>query len=322
MTVSSRTLLCTHFAFKRRTGQFHESQERVHLLDAGGQEQRRTNPPLRDDLACEVTPLSGAESPGRLVAYYLTAAGGWQSGAGGPSANFCHGSTAASTGLLQYEIDTPLCELAGKVGERDAARAYLLCLRSLDSFRRIVEDLDDDASLTPKPSLYLASGAGDVEDLKEEYAARRACGIDVQFLSEGAIRERFSFRRPGALFSQSAMEVDPYRLAQALLRRSVQRGLAAFSRTEIAEYLPDENGVTLLTTHRSSNPRARARSFSPPAMKRLRWRARGTDNAQEHICPGNPAAPIDLMDGTGGALIWETARPYFYLRAPRQTAGR
>src|SRR6185436_8573946 len=37
------------------------------------------------------------------------------------------GSTAASTALLQYEIDTPLRKLIDIAGEEDAVKSYLLC---------------------------------------------------------------------------------------------------------------------------------------------------------------------------------------------------
>src|SRR3546814_6085318 len=40
------------------------------------------------------------------------------------------GSTAASTALLQYEIDTPMTELARRHGEADAVLAYRSCARS------------------------------------------------------------------------------------------------------------------------------------------------------------------------------------------------
>src|SRR4051812_42198507 len=37
------------------------------------------------------------------------------------------GSTCASTALLQYEIDTPLCRLKDKVGYSNAVQSYKLC---------------------------------------------------------------------------------------------------------------------------------------------------------------------------------------------------
>src|ERR1700750_963968 len=42
------------------------------------------------------------------------------------------GSTCASTSLLQYELDIPLCILSEKIGYRPAARAYKLCHEAID----------------------------------------------------------------------------------------------------------------------------------------------------------------------------------------------
>lgn len=79
----------------------------------------QTYPPLEGDVTCDVVVLGGGIT-GALVAYHLVEAGlntvvldkrdiGW-------------GSTSATTALLQYEIDTPLCELIEMVGEDHAAR--------------------------------------------------------------------------------------------------------------------------------------------------------------------------------------------------------
>ncbi|HAU81325.1 MAG TPA: amino acid oxidase, partial [Stenotrophomonas sp.] len=78
-------------------------------------------PPLEKDLNCEVLVVGGGIS-GALIADELCAHGhgvalieqrdiGW-------------GSTAASTALLQYEIDTHLIDLAQRYGENAAVQAY------------------------------------------------------------------------------------------------------------------------------------------------------------------------------------------------------
>ena len=46
------------------------------------------------------------------------------------SRDIAHGSTAASTALLQYEIDTHLVELTRLLGADAAMRAYLACAAS------------------------------------------------------------------------------------------------------------------------------------------------------------------------------------------------
>ena len=77
--------------------------------------------PLNQDVDCEVA-IVGAGITGALVAYYLTKEGirtvivdRREVGTG---------STSATTGLLQYEVDTPLFELIGN-GWREKSGAQL-----------------------------------------------------------------------------------------------------------------------------------------------------------------------------------------------------
>ena len=85
-------------------------------------------PSLDSDVKTTVA-IVGAGISGALVAWHLCKAGfdvvvvdrrhvGW-------------GSTAASTSLLQYEIDTPLHQLKEKVGEEHAVKSYLLCRQAI-----------------------------------------------------------------------------------------------------------------------------------------------------------------------------------------------
>lgn len=89
-------------------------------------------PPLEADLRCDVAVI-GAGITGALVADEFAAHGhdvavldrreaGW-------------GSTAASTALLQYEIDTPMRELAKHYGEEAAVLAYRACLEAIGALR-------------------------------------------------------------------------------------------------------------------------------------------------------------------------------------------
>src|SRR5688500_821919 len=74
-------------------------------------------PPLDQDLRCDVAVVGGGIT-GALTSYLLTKAG-VDTVLVDRETPGC-GSTAASTGLLQYEIDTPLVELIARVGEPHA----------------------------------------------------------------------------------------------------------------------------------------------------------------------------------------------------------
>src|SRR3954453_4927181 len=109
-------------------------------------------PSLDRDLDAEVVVL-GAGISGALVTYLLVKQGvdvvvvdkreaGW-------------GSTSASTGLLQYEIDTNLFELQQLVGEAKANRAYRLGVEAIDALEELAEEVGAKEDFKRQPSLYV-----------------------------------------------------------------------------------------------------------------------------------------------------------------------
>ena len=138
-------------------------------------------PKLTGDTRCDVV-VVGAGITGSLVAHHLVAAGlntividrrdaGW-------------GSTAASTALLQYELDI-LYDLSEIHGPDRAARAYLACRNAIDKLERLAHEVPGAFGFERKKSLYLASGGRDHEVLRTEFALRRAIGIEVDWLEAG-----------------------------------------------------------------------------------------------------------------------------------------
>src|SRR6185312_14432091 len=100
-----------------------------------------------------------------------------------------YGSTGATTALIQYEIDTSLCELIDRVGEAHAVRSYQLCQEAVRGIERLATENGDTCSYRPTKSLYLASRPRDRRPLEEEYQARRRMGIEVDLLSARDIGE-------------------------------------------------------------------------------------------------------------------------------------
>ena len=265
---------------------------------------------LGRDLSCDVAVLGGGIT-GALAAYHLTLAG-------------LHtvlldrrpvacGSTAASTGLLQYELDTLLVDLVPLVGREHAFRAYRASHESLDAFEPIVADLGDRCGLTARPSLYMAAQPADAEKLKRECDARRSIGIEVEYLSHGEIRSRFPFSRPAALWSAKAMEVDPYRLTHRLMARAVQRGLEVFSETQVAQYVPRADGVSL-RTREGLEVRAAHVVFAT-GYETPQFIGRDVCECALKSTYALASEPLAHLDGwPQRCLIWESAHPYFYLR--------
>lgn len=134
----------------------------------------RTYPSLDQDVSCDVAVIGGGIT-GALVGWHLVEAG--MDVVVVDRRDVGRGSTAASTSLLQYEIDTPLTELATLVGADHAARAYLACRDAIGKMAHLAARLPDTAGFTRNKSLYLASRRRDVKAPREELDARAEASV-------------------------------------------------------------------------------------------------------------------------------------------------
>lgn len=266
-------------------------------------------PPLHQDLRCDVAVIGGGIT-GALVAHRFAREGIHtvllEAG------EVACGSTAATTALIQYEIDTHLADLIERVGAERAVRAYRLCLEAVRGIETLAVGGRDGCGWRSTRSLYLASRRRDRRALEQERLARRSAGIEVELLSERDIRERFSFSRPAALLSPVGGQVDAYRLTHKLLAEAAASGLEIYDRTPVAKYLSEPDGVELRTDygHRVRARRAVfATGYETPAF---------LDQSVVRLLStfAFATAPLSGFDGWGEdrCLIWETSRPYFYAR--------
>jgi glycine/D-amino acid oxidase-like deaminating enzyme len=263
-------------------------------------------PRLDRDLRCDVAVIGGGIT-GALVAHRFA-----REGIGTvllEAGEIGHGSTAATTALIQYEIDAHLVDLIERVGRDHAERSYRLCL---DAVRGIGELAGEDCAWRATRSLYLASRLSDRAVLEREHRARRQAGIELQLLDESDIRQRFAFTAPAALLSPVAGELDAFRLAHKLLKQAAGSGLEVYDRTRVVDYDARPRGVDLRTDG-GTTVRARRVVFAtgyetPEFLDRSIVRL--------HSTFALATAPMAGFDGWGEdrCLIWETARPYFYAR--------
>ncbi len=266
-------------------------------------------PPLEDDRACDVLVVGGGIS-GALIANELCAHGhdvvlieqrdiGW-------------GSTAASTALLQYEIDTHLIDLARQYGEPAAVMAYRACAVAIDALRAVAGDFRG-VDCRPMQSLYYASRARDRPVLHAEYALRLRHGFDVDWLEGAQVNERYGFNAPAAILSGLAARVDPYQLTYRLLMRLQKRNCAVHDRTALDTLQPTARGVTALTT---TGVRIRARHVVlATGYAGQQWlKQKVARNRSSYAFITDPIDPA-LLGPLADTMLWESARPYLYVRS-------
>jgi glycine/D-amino acid oxidase-like deaminating enzyme len=266
-------------------------------------------PPLLDDLRCDVAIL-GAGITGALIADEFAAHG--HSVALLDQRDVAWGSTAASTAMLQYEIDTHLVDLAKQYGEPDALLAYRACAKAIDQLADLARSLRD-VDFARRDSLYFASKPRHVEALREEYALRARNGFEVEWLEQAAVRERFGFDAPAAILSAQAASVDPYRFASRLLARLSRKGVGVYDRTRVDAVRPTRGGVTLET---AGGARVRADHLVLAAgyasQQYLRRRVARNRSSYAFVTDPLPDAVLGALRDT---MLWESARPYLYLRS-------
>ncbi|MDQ3495893.1 MAG: FAD-binding oxidoreductase [Pseudomonadota bacterium] len=266
-------------------------------------------PPLRQDLRCDVAVL-GAGITGALIANELAGHGhdvvvleqrdvGW-------------GSTAASTALLQYEIDIHMVDLAKQYGEAAAVLAYQACASAIPMLQALAADVRD-VDYATMDSLYYGSKRRHDADLRDEYALRKRHGFDVELLERREVQERFGIDAPVAILSHQAARVDPYRMAYRLLARLHKAGTGVYDRTTIERIETGPRGVVL---HTPDGHAVRAEHLVLAAgYANQGWLKQRV--AQNRSSYAFITDPID--DARLGALkhtmMWESARPYLYLRS-------
>jgi len=262
-------------------------------------------PSLDHDITTEVA-IIGAGISGALVA--------WQLGQAGircvivDKRHVGMGSTAATTGLLQYETDAPLTELIDKVGYRQACDSYLLCSEAIDQLETLCKKFSL-AEFARRPSLQYASFKKDVPCLKKEYELRRSIGLELDWLEKENIASRYGFEKAAGVLSRQGAVVNAYGLTHALLKKCP--GLAIYDRTDITRINYQKRGVELLT---ADDRRIRARKLVIACgYESGNYLPKRIDTLYTtYALVSEPFAEKKLW--FQNSLIWETARPYLYFR--------
>lgn len=188
-------------------------------------------PSLQESISSEVL-IIGAGITGALMAYKLIEAG--KKVVIVDRRDVCNGSTAASTSMLQYEIDVPLHKLIEQVGLTCAVSSYQNCEKAIKDIKKIAGNIKSSCGFEYKKSVYFASSKKDLSFLKNEFDARKEHGFKVKWLSKEDLKE-LGLNAYAAIESQSGAVMDVYKLANDLLKYCSKKGAEIYDRTDIEE---------------------------------------------------------------------------------------
>ncbi|WP_411339445.1 FAD-dependent oxidoreductase [Sphingopyxis sp. J-6] len=263
--------------------------------------------PLTRDIACDVV-VVGAGVSGALIAEALSEAGLKTVivDRRGPA----EGSTAASTAMLQYELDTPLTLMADRIGREKAERIWRRSRQSVDALRERTERLGLAVDGATRGSIYLDGNVLDAGGLALEADARRRAGFEVELLKPAAVQERYGIKGRHALIGFGNYSADPRRLTAGYLNVALARGARLYAPVDICDIAPTGEGVTLVSAR---GPSIRARRVVMATGYEM---MKGIPRKGNKIISSWSIAtrPQPRAIWPTAAMIWEAADPYLYIR--------
>jgi glycine/D-amino acid oxidase-like deaminating enzyme len=223
------------------------------------------------------------------------------------------GSTAASTALLMQEPDVDLAQLTRRHGPAAARRIWSCSRAAVASMRRTLADLGV-STVHGLPSLYYERDEEDIGRLRREGALRRRAGFPGRWLDPAQVAGAAGFAAAGAILTPGNAQVDPYQACTALARGARSAGAALYERSRVTRIAGTRDGVTvtLASGEIAADWAVVATGYATPEFKPLAGRFR-MFNTYVIATPRLSAAERRAL-GLGDLMVWDTGRPYHYLR--------
>lgn len=223
-----------------------------------------------------------------------------------------HGSSSATTSMLQYEIDTALFELIEMIGEKAAVDSYWACFNSINDLGKIAKQIKSTCGFKKKESVYMAALKKDVPWLAKEFQAREKHGFPVKWLEPAEIEEKFGMAGTfGGILSAQGGSIDAFCLAHELLQYNQKRGLRVYDKTDLVKKEHTKNGVKVTTEYGNVIKAKKViycNGFESVEMIKDKF----VNLLSTYAIVGEIGE--DDHSHLSETLFWNTAEPYIYMR--------
>ena len=224
------------------------------------------------------------------------------------------GSTAASTALLLQEPDHDLDALSDRYGRRDARRIWAISQDAARHFIATIDRLKIACDLSERDSLYYTLDADRARQLQRELQRRHKAGLAGTWLDSSALRRASGIHGAGAIRTSGNAQLNPLQACLGLIDASARRGAAIFERSTINRIRQRKDGIRLYSSSGTIDAKqvviatGYATKYFRPLAGRFRMR-------HTYVLATNPIGwPARRRLGMGKVMLWDTARPYHYVR--------
>jgi glycine/D-amino acid oxidase-like deaminating enzyme len=221
------------------------------------------------------------------------------------------GSTLANTGLLQFSNDIMLHELSDQIGTDKAVRFYKLCREAVDQLEEVSKKLPSSSDFIRRKSFYFASDEDDISKLKHEYDALIKYGFEAEYLTRQEIEEHFPFSKPAGIITHGDAEVNPFQFSRGIIRYLNELDCVdIFEHVTVEDLKENKNGIEVQTSSgifHADHILYATGYEKPPFLSETR-----ADLNRSYAIATEPIDDLSAWEDRD--LIWETKRPYLYLR--------
>lgn len=221
----------------------------------------------------------------------------------------CWRNTSVSTALLRYEIENHSIDIYVCYGQ--TVLAHQFCLRAISLIKAVAHAVVD-ADFAKGGSLYYASDCSDHVRLADGFSWRKQHSFLVSCLIRAEFRDEYGSISPATILISVAARIAPYRIA-SLLRRKQQKCTRVFNRKQVSAITATTLSVQD-TTVNDMLIRAR-RTVVAGGYDVQSWFPQRI--AENHSGYPYIREPVDSAElgWLADALLWDSARPYQYLRS-------
>ncbi|MCH6267167.1 NAD(P)/FAD-dependent oxidoreductase [Neobacillus citreus] len=272
-------------------------------------------PALEEDLSCDVLIIGGGSS-GAQCAYYLADANANLEVAVIEKSTIGSGSTSTNTALLQYSGEKMFTDLINTFGADYIKRHLQLLKEAINEMEEASKKVTIDCEFNRRDTLYSASCPEDVEKLRKEYEFLKQHNCDLTFLTKEEIETNYPFSRDAAIYSYNDAEINPFRFNHALLEYAARKGIRIYENTEMnGHHYDEERGRMIVSTKNGRSIQARYIIFAAGYEGLEIKKEKKASFVSTYTVTTNPVD--NLSEWYNRTLIWETARPYLYMRTTR-----
>lgn len=272
-----------------------------------------TYPSLDEDLSCDVLIIGGGSS-GAQCAYYLADAN--LDVVLIEKSTIGSGSTSTNTALIQYSGEKMFTDMIHTFGEGYIERHLQLLKEAINEMETASKNVNIDCEFNRRDTLYSASCAEDVERLRKEYEFLKQHNCELSFFTKEEIEAKYPFSRLAAIYSYNDAEINPFRFTHALVDYAAQKGIRIYENTEMnGHYYNKDQGKMIVSTKNGCSIQARYVIFAAGYEGMEIKKEKKASFVSTYTVTTNPVE--DLSEWYNRTLIWETARPYLFMRTTR-----